>query len=382
MAEVALASASERQVWENEYFAEYVRESGFKPYMGKSNNSVIIVKKELQEEAGKTINIPLITRLRGSGVTGSQTLDGAEEDLGNYNCALSVDWRRNAVRIPKSTSYKSEIDLWGAAKDMLRTWEAEKMRDDVIKALLSVIPATTTVTPTEYGAISAISAGSGGGYEITAAAQAAGASAADKNAWLVLNQDRVLFGALRSNYSSGVHATALATCDTTADKLLTPIVTLAKSMAKLADPHIRPFKTKDGREYFVMFANPRSFRDLKADTAMTAANRDARQRDVESNPLFQDGDLIWDGVIIREVPEIPIITGAGSSTDIGPNFLCGAQALGVAWGQEPTFQTDLQKDYKFRPGVAIEELIRVQKLHFNGVQQGVVTVYTAAAANA
>jgi N4-gp56 family major capsid protein len=384
MAEVALASASEKQIWESKYFPEYVRESGYKPYMGTSNNSVIIVKKELQEEAGKTINIPLITRLKGTGVTGSQVLDGNEEDLGNYNCAISVDWRRNAVRVPKSTSYKTEIDLWNAAKDMLKSWEAERLRDDVTKACLSIVPATSTVTPVEYGAISAIAAGSGGGYEITVAAQAAGASQANLDSWLVLNQDRVLFGALRSNYSSGDHSVALATLDTTADKLLTPIITLAKSMAKLADPHIRPYKTKDGREFFVLFANSRSFRDLKADTAMTAANRDARPRDVESNPIFQDGDLIWDGVIIREVPEIPILTNAGASatTDVGPNFLCGAQALGVAWGQEPQFQTDLLKDYKFRPGVAIEELLKVSKLHFNGVQQGMVTVYTAAAPNA
>ena len=381
MAEVALNSALEKQKWLSNYFGEYVRQSGFKPYMGTTNNDVIIVKRELQEEAGKTINIPLITRLRGSGVTGSQVLDGNEEDLGNYNCALSVDWRRHGVKIPKSTSYKTEIDLWGAAKQMLRKWESEQLRNDIIKALLSIVPATTTVTPTNYGDITLIAAASGGGYEITAANQAAGASEANKDAWLVLNADRVLFGALRANAVSLDHSTALATCDTTADKLSTVIGSLAKDMAMLADPHITPFQTEDGREYFVMFCNQRSFRDLKADTVMTAANRDARPRDVDSNPLFQDGDLVYDGIIYRRIPEIPIITAAGSSTDIGPNFLCGAQALGVAWGQQPTFQTDMQKDYKFRPGVAIEELLRVQKLHFNGVQQGIVTVYTAAAAN-
>lgn len=380
--EVALSPASEKQKWLRQYIGEYLRASGYKPYMGESNDNIIIVKRELQEESGKTINIPLITRLKGAGVTGSQILDGNEEDLGNYNCALSVDWRRHAVRIPKSTSYKTEIDLWGAAKAMLKKWGAEKLRDDITKAFLSVVPLVTTVTPVEYGAISLIAAGSGGGYEITAAAQAAGASSTDKNAWLVLNQDRILFGAVRSNYSSGVHATALATLDTTADKLSVATGSLAKDMAMLADPHISPFRTDDGREFFVMFCNQRSFRDLKADSAMLSANRDARPRDVEKNPIFQDGDLVYDGIIYRRIPEIPILTAAGSSTDVGPNFLCGAQALGVAWGQEPQFQTDMQKDYKFRPGVAIEELLRVQKLHFNGIQQGIVTLYTAAAANA
>jgi N4-gp56 family major capsid protein len=380
--EVALASASERQVWENEYFAEYVRASGFKPYMGKSNDACIIVKKELQEEAGKTINIPLITRLRGAGVTGSQVLDGNEEELGNYNCALSVDWRRHAVRVPKSTSYKTEIDLWGASKTMLRTWEAEQLRTDIIKALLSIVPLTTTVTPTEYGTITEDT--TNGGYEITVANQAAGASQANLDAWLVLNKDRVIFGSVASNYSSGDHSVALATLDTTADKMTAAVGSFAKRRAKAASPHIRPYRTDEGREFFVMLCGPRAFRDLKADTVITAANRDARPRDVEKNPLFQDGDVIYDGVLYHEIPEIPHLTNAGASatTDVEPCFLMGAQSVGVAWGQEPMFQTDLQKDYKFRPGVAIEELLRVQKLHFNGIQQGVVTTYVAAAPDA
>src|SRR5690242_3190401 len=138
MAEVTLASALERQRWITDYFQEYIRESGFSGYMGKSNNSIIIAKYELEEEAGKTINIPLITRLKSAGVTGSATLDGSEEELGNYNCAISIDWRRNGVRVPKSTSYKTEIDLLNAARDALKAWEAEKFRDDLIRAMLSL----------------------------------------------------------------------------------------------------------------------------------------------------------------------------------------------------------------------------------------------------
>jgi N4-gp56 family major capsid protein len=378
--EVVLNTALEKQVWLTKYFSEYVRESGYMPYMGKSNNSVIIVKRELQEESGKTINIPLITRLKGEGVTGSQVLDGNEEEIGNYNCALSPDWRRNAVRVPKSTSYKTEIDLFSAAKDLLRSWEAERLRDDFTNAGLAIIPLTTTVTPTAMATITADT--TNGGYQISAADWAAGASESDRDKWLVLNKDRVVFGALASNYSSGDHSVALATLDTTADKLSAAELSFAKRRAKLADPHIRPYKTTSGREYFVMLCGPRSFRDLKAD--LKQLNLDGRPRDVEKNPVFQDGDLIYDGVIAHEVPEIPHIVnvGSGGTTDVEANYLCGAQSFGIAWGQEPTMRQDLQKDYQFRPGVAIEELLRVSKLHFNGVQQGIVTTYVAAAADA
>ena len=368
MAEVALASASERQKWVTNYFAEYVRNSGFKPYMGRTNNSIIISKYEMTEEAGKSINIPLITRLKGTGVTGSQTLDGAEEELGNYNCNISLDWRRNAVRVPKSTSYKTELDLFGAAKDMLRTWEAEKLRDDVITAMLSLVTTGDTI--------------------VTMSAS----SAANRNAFNAANTDRLLFGKLRSNYSA-TWATAVGNLDTTDDKCTVASMSLAKRIAKNADPHIRPYKTGDGREYFVAFHGSRTFRDLKADTTMTQATREARSREgngMDDNPIFQDGDLLYDGIIHREVPEIDDVAANGtysmnaigaSSADVRPVFLCGAQAVGIAWGQEPTPRTDLTKDYSFRPGVAIEELLGVKKLCFNGVQQGMVSAFFAAAAD-
>lgn len=378
--EVTLASGSERQRWISQYFAEYVRTSKFAPYMGRSPMSIIVAKYELQTENGKTINIPLITRLKSSGVTGSQILDGNEEELGNFNFPISIDWRRNGVRVPKSTSYKTEIDLFNAGRDMLKEWEAEKLRDDLIQACYSVQNAATDTTNINYGNVTISSTG---GYQIAAADYIA--TETNKNNWLALNADRVLFGALRSNNASNVHATSLQNIDNTADKLTPAVAELAKRMAKQADPHVRPFKTKNGAEFFVMFCNSRCFRDVKNDASMVNANRDARAREgngMDSNPLFQDGDLLKDGIIYREVEEIPTLTGAGNgSIDVAGNFLCGAQAMGIAWGQEPTPRTDNLKDYGFRPGVAIEELLGVKKIFFNGHQHGMVTVYAAAVAD-
>lgn len=57
MADTALATGLQVQKWLRTYFAEYVRTSGFKPYMGKGTNSIIQVKHELTS-GGKSINIP------------------------------------------------------------------------------------------------------------------------------------------------------------------------------------------------------------------------------------------------------------------------------------------------------------------------------------
>lgn len=58
------------------------------------------------------------------------------------------------------------------------------------------------------------------------------ATAGNRNTWLTNNSDRVLFGKLKSNASSNVMATALATLDTTDDKMTADTVTLGKRIAK------------------------------------------------------------------------------------------------------------------------------------------------------
>lgn len=349
MAETALISASRVQKWLPTYLEEYVRASGFSKYMGKSQNNIIVTKSELIEN-GNQLNIPLVTRLTGSGVTGITTLDGAEEDLGNYNHQLTIDWLRNAVLVNKKDVHDAAFDIPMAAKSALKTWSSDKMRDGIIAALGSM----------------------------TATVSYAAASTAQKDTWTAANSDRVLFGKLVSNYNA-THATALATIDNTDDKLTPALVSLAKRKAKTADPHIRPFKTEDGREYFVMFAGSLPFRDLKEHSTMTQANREARPRDVESNPIFQDGDLIYDGVIIREIPEIGVFTNG--TINCSHSFLCGAQSVAVGWGQMPRIVVDPKKDYEFRTGIATEEYRGIEKLFFNSKQHGVVTVYTAAVAD-
>ena len=379
MAETTLATASERQVWQTKYFGEYIRNTRFAPYMSNADinkGGIILTKFQSESENLRTINIPFIGRLKAAGVTGAQALDGLEEQLTNFNCPITIDWRRNAVRVPKSTSFRTEVDLWNASKDALNVWSTEKLRDDIIKAMCHVITDTAgTIVP----------------YDT--------ATAANQNTWVAANKDRVLFGLLNSNYSA-TFATAMGNV-AAANKASTAMMGLAKRLAKLADPHIRPFRVEDGdgREFYVAFHGSRTFRDLKADSTMVTANTSARSREgmgMEKNPIFQDGDLIYDGVIHREIPEIDAyctactanpnggaaFDGAGAAAaDVRPIFLCGGGSVGIAWGQEPTPRTDMIKDFGFRPGVAIEELLGVKKINFNGLQNGMVTVFAGAAAD-
>lgn len=348
------------QKWLSRYFAEYVRTSGFLPYMGTGTSSVIQVKRELTD-GGKSINIPLITRLKGAGVTGTTALINSEEALGNYNQKIDVDYIRHGVLIQDPSQRYVEIDLLQAARDMLTTWASDKLRTDIITAL---------------GRIDGTAFGS--------------AAAGARNTWATNNVDRVLFGRSIANYSA-THATALNNI-LVAQTMNAATVSLAKRRAKTADPHIRPIKVNDsmGREYYVMFVGSLTMRDLKADTTMAAANREIRPREVESNPIFQDGDLIYDGVIIREIPEIAGFNntaGAPGPVRVEPYYLCGAQALGLAWGQEPTAIRD-ETDYGFNKHIGTQEVRGLQKMRFENnstatfCDHGVMTGFIAAPGDA
>lgn len=370
MAEVTLASASERQAWSTKYLAEYIRESGFMPYMGRAQNSIFRILTGSETGGASIVNIPLLGRLKGRGVLDAEVLEGNEEDLENFNDQVRTRWIRNGVVVPKSTSYRTELDLLGAARPMLKDWASENIRDSIISELNSiVIPGT------------ADSNGLAGTDSTTAYSSS---TAGQRNTYLTNNADRILFGASKSNGSSNVWATALGNVDSTNDKMSTAIISFAKRLARASDPHIRPYRTEDGREYFILFVNSYVFRDLQADTAMQQANRDARARGLD-NPIFQDGDLIWNGVIIREIPELntAIISGAGAAgIDVARSFLCGQGAIAVAWEQQPTPRSDPDRDYGFRPGVATEELRGQKKVSRGGVNYGVVEIVTASTADA
>jgi len=358
-------TASELVVTEylRDFFKEYIRNNRFSRYTGTGVNNVINIK-----EGRKRIEIPLVTRLKGDGATGSNTLRGNGESIGNYGHLLTPSYYRHAVEFDKEEMEKPNIDLMKAARPLLMDWSMELTRDQVIKAMIAMNASGTYV-------------------------DAADASEANADAYYVANSDRILFGAAISNGGGTDHSAGLGALDNTNDKLTAAVVSLAKRIAKLSDPHIRPIKTSEDEEWYVMFCGSYAFRDLK--TSLSTSHQNAMPRDKAKNPIWTDGDLVYDGVIIREIPEIDAysdtIDGSATTLDFktggalgirtAPAFLCGAQALGFGLGQKPQIIVDKTYDYGFQPGVAVECKHDIDKMFFNEIQQGMVTVYTASVAD-
>jgi N4-gp56 family major capsid protein len=361
MADTTTSTRLRVQQWDDDFFTEYVRESRFKPYMGTSENSIIQVKEDLTKKRGDRITYNLVNRLTNSAVTGSNTLEGNEESLSQRAHLLTVNKLRNAVRIAEMEEVKSAIDLRDAARSQLKVWIAEHTRDSIVSSLGAI--------QTAYGTQVAYSS----------------ASEAEKDAWLVDNSDRVLFGDSTANHSSLDHSTSLATLDTTNDLLSPSKISLMKRIAQSANPKIRPIMTKGDEEWFVLFAGPLNIKSLQADSVWTQANREARDRG-KDNPLFRGADYVWDGVIIRQIPEIAYLSnvGSGGTVEVEPAYLCGAQAIGLGWAKRTTSHTK-EFDYGDKYGVAIEEIRGIEKLHFEEgndgsadfVQHGMVTGFFA-----
>ncbi len=355
MTDTSAATGLVVQQWEDSFFSEYLHDGGFKPLMGSGENAVIQVKEDLTKKAGDSITIALVNRLNNAAVTGSSTLEGSEEDLISRSFRIYVDKRRNAVRVSEMNEQKSAISLRNAARPTLLDWMMEDTRDLIVTALGSV-----------------------NGVSFTASTEA------QRDAYLVDNADRILFGAVSGASVTDMSA-GLDALDTSADLFNATALDAMILKAKTAAPKIRPMRDPgNGKRYYVAFANPHAFKNLRdsLDTEVLAVTAVENQ----ASKLFEGGDIMWNGCIVKECDNLPIYLnlGASATTEVTPVYLCGAQALAIAYAKRPKTVTEIF-DYGDKHGVAVEIIVGVRKVLFGSgagdtddlKDHGVVTGYFA-----
>lgn len=355
MTDTTYATGLRVQQWEDKFFSEYLQTlQAFKPLMGTDEGSVIQVKEDLTKKSGDSITIALVNRLNNAAVTGVSTLEGNEEDLVSRSMRIYVDKRRNAVRVPEMAEQTSAISLRNAAKPTLLDWSAEDTRDLIITAL---------------GSINGVAFSS--------------STEAQRDAWLVDNADRVVFGAAAAGLTDA--SADFALLDTSADLFNATALDAMILKAKTCTPKIRPMRDGgNGKRYYVAFANPHAFKNLRDSLDTEVLAQTAVQ--MEASKLFEGGDIFWNGVIVKEVDNIPIYTnlGASATTEVTPVYLCGAQALAVAYAKRWKTVTEVF-DYGDKHGVAVEAILGVRKVIFGSgsgdtddlKDHGVVTGYFA-----
>jgi hypothetical protein len=287
-----------------------------------------------------------------------------------------VDWCRNAVLLKRSQLRKTNLSELTLVRPLLTEWGKGLQRDEIVLAFDS-LPAE--VPPVNLGNDTV------GGQRVNGILYNA-ATLAQLNTFLTQNADRLVFGTALGNTVAGNWAASMLNIDATADRATAASILLLKRLARRADPGITPYTSEDGRENFVCFVGSNNFRDLAADPTIAQLNRDARPRDVGSNPLFQDGDLLYRGVIIREIPEIDtlatkVAVGTGP-VNVTPAFFCGQAALAFVWGQMPKPTERTEDDYGMLIGRGVEMVYGIgktaRKLGSGFLKQhGMVTGYFA-----
>jgi hypothetical protein len=334
MATTTMPAGLTVQQWDDMYFTDYVNQNFFKKFMGTGQNSMIQVREDLSRKPGGSITFTLVNRLTGAAKDQNAILEGFEEDAMLRSQEVTIREYAHAVRWKTYDEQLTAIDLRQAHKDILMTWNMELDRDLVIEAL-------GTINGTPF----------------------ASADDTARDAWLVDNADRVLFGAAVGNNAANDFSAALDQVDNTNDKVTPGALSLMKRLAKTCSPKVRPYKVKNAIEKsdaYIVLAPSLIIRDLVNDATFTQANREARQRGVD-NPLFNSADYIWDNLFIYEIEDIQVTSN--SSIDVAPVYLCGAQALGQAWAKRPQTVDDTF-DYGRAKGCAIKEWMKLEKLRF------------------
>lgn len=348
MADTRVASGLTVEQWDSKYFVEYLTENRYAGEMGTNENSIIQVKENLMKKPGDRLNFALVNKLTQDAITGRNVLEGNEEDMASRSFELAVDKRRNAVRVAEIDEQFSAIALREAAKSVLKDWSLKDTERLISRSLGRMSNGTSSVDMTVA--------------DITAD----GGTVAD--VWLANNSDRVFFG--NSAYTAMTDlSTGLATLTkgTAAELLTTANLDTMKFIAlNRANPKIRPIRTEaNGRHYFIVYAHPLAFRDLAQSTAIQQAQREVRL-EMENNRLFKGGDLLWNGMIIKEdydLYDYSTLTGLGDTSTVVPAFLCGAQAVGAAYAKRWTSK-EQTFDYGDKRGVAIEAIYGIDKIRF------------------
>ena len=366
MAQTSLTTNARVVRYQNSFYREFIRSNKFSKYIGTNENSPIQLVEDLQKARGQDVYIYLVnklgaTRANGKIRTGYQTLKGNETPMSLRSNKLTINLSRFAVTIWESDKQFSAIDLVEARDAVIKDDAKIDFRDRIITSLGSM----SIDGNTHY-------------------AYADADETTIKDVWVANNSDRILFGAAAAGYTD--HSADLLLLDTTADIVNEANLKLLKDKAKTANPIIRPIKVRDDEEWYVVFLPTKLFR--QAQTALAQLNREAWVRaSGENNPLFTGGDLICDGMVIKEIPEISALAGtpgSGGTTSVAPAYLVGAQALGYAVALRSKVIEDTD-DYGEVNGAGIKMLDQVAKLYFGAgatdtttpKQNGVVTGYFA-----
>lgn len=328
----ATGNALTKKLWDEDLFRDIEKMSYWTKWHGKSADSLVHEKTQLEKNKGDNVTFGIRMRLQGAGVEDNALLEDNEEDLSTYSDSVSLKLYRHAIRDDgELTRKRAMFEIDAESREALKTWGTEK-----IDAL-------------HFDQIQ---------------------SAPTLNAYLNSSSAFTL-DATQADAVTGMHATNSKLTPAFISALKTYAVT-GGARTGLLTP-LRPVMHK-GKRYYVLLTHPDALYDLKRNSEVMNAWQYAVERG-DDNPLFRDAEVVWDGVCVHAHESMTIGVN-GSSVPYAYGAFMGAQSLVWAYGKRPwTVQKTF--DYDNQHGYAWNMIARCKKPAFNSKDYGSIGVVCA-----
>lgn len=312
----------EKLAWGKELMRTARQNSYIMSMAGSGSNAPIMKVSELSKrntgEAKAVFN--LVRDLESDGVTGDNTLEGAEEEIKAQQETVRIDQLRNAnANTGRMADQKSVINFRQASRDVLGYWLAD--RTDQIAALFL---AGIDLRHRTNGSLRPGFSHDGSDYDRDTSTAPDGRALHDLE-----------FAADLEAPSDGRHKRwdksegRLRDAETGA---IEPEDTLSYAALVEAKAHVKDRRLRSvrggGRELYHVFMHPKAMAKLRLDPDFIANLQNAGPRGT-SNPLFSGAVVTVDGLVLHEFTHAYNTLGAetGSSTEADqPGYKWGADA--------------------------------------------------------
>ena len=317
--EIATGHALAPIIVQKQLFLEQKKAAYFTRFFSTSGDMPVFEKTDFLKSKGETMTFGLIPRLTGDPITGNTTVKGKEDKLSFYTYQLTLGRQRKAIMDDGALTRQRFVgDIPTEMRRALTVWGSELIDKMCMDALFA--------SPTD-----------------------------------------IYYG------GDATQVSELTAGDDITPKLISKMKAIALTRRGSGRTPIQPVMV-DGEKYLVLLVSPDVAVDLKYDTTFIAAQKDAAERG-SNNPLFTGMLGIWDGVVIHEHENTPILsTGGGGTVKYSKCALFGASALCWAWGERPSIVEE-DEDYEEFKGYCWRMTSACGKPKFNGYDYGMMALY-------
>lgn len=319
----ATGNALTRKAWAKKWWMEAKVESYFyaNGFVGTAPSNIIVEFPNLEKDQGDVLYLGELMQLdEGGGVANDAQMEGNEVAPDTYDDSITLAQIRNAIRTQgrESDQRPADNNIRSYAKELLQTWMAAKIDQDIFTAL------GTACTKGIFGG----------------------------------------------------DATTTATIEA-GDYMTLSLISKCVAYGRKASPLIVGPSVKGKSMNGVIVISPDQAYDLsERDAAWAQAQREAQKRGAD-NPIFTGALGIHKNVPIHDHQRVATsaVYGAGANLPGAMGLFMGSKSGAIAYANKKIWE-EKTFDYQNKAGFCIGSIYGTTKSVFNAADLAVVGVYT------